>query len=68
LWQKEKGVHTLLQVRKPLYTDGLAEQIELAVVSLGALEADDPGSPVRCRRGEEVLKARSTAGHKEEFL
>ena len=41
-------VHTLIQIGKSLHTNGLAKEIELAVVGLGEFGENHPGSTVRC--------------------
>src|SRR5262245_10930877 len=51
-----QGIHTFVQVRKPLHADGFSKEIKLAVVGLGELQEDDPGGAVRSRRIEEVLE------------
>src|SRR5262249_23122737 len=53
-----QGIHTFVQVGEPLHPDGLAKQIELAVVGLGEFAEDHPGCSVRRCRGEEFLKGR----------
>jgi len=54
-----QGIDTLVQVRKALHTDGLAKQIELAIVRFREFAKNDSGGTVRRRRIEEVLEGLS---------
>src|SRR5712691_5206754 len=51
-------IHTLIEMREPLQTNGLPKKIELTVIGFRELEQDDPGSTVQGYGGEEFLKGR----------